>query len=167
MTEATTVPPATPPGALRDAFRNLAAEAFARAAETMAFVTAVPLDEPGDAPPDALRVSVRFGGPVAGKLELAAPEAFGAMLAANLLGPDGPPVADAAVDTLKELANVTCGVLLPELARRGPIGVGRFEMGVPCAGALGGGSAWSDFTAGGTVLDADGFKVAVRVSGAL
>ena len=172
MAEATNGTPAAPPEALRSSLRGMAAEAFARAAETMAFVAAVPLDEPGDAPPGALRVAVRFGGPVAGTLELAAPEAFGALLAANLLGPDGPPVPDAAVDALKELANVTCGVLLPELARRGAAGgagglAGRFEMGVPSAGPLAGGSAWSELASGGTVLDADGFKVAVRVAGAI
>ena len=165
MSEPSKLPVAESPAAVPP--HALVAEAFAQAAETMAFVTTLPLPEPGDVPPDALRVSIRFGGPVAGTIELAASEAFGAMLAANLLGPDSDeaPVPDAAVDALRELANVTCGVLLPKLSRRGL--TGRFEMGVPSVRPLSDPAEWSALAADAEVMDADGFKVAVRVEGTI
>jgi hypothetical protein len=99
-------------------------------------------------------------GPVSGLLDLAAPAAFGAMLASNALACEAtdPEAARHAEDALSELMNVTCGTLLNAIGGEG------HEMGIPQVEPLDA-AEWEAFTATGqaTVLDADGHLLASRV----
>jgi chemotaxis protein CheY-P-specific phosphatase CheC len=75
-----------------------------------------------------VRAVMSFTGPLAGALEIAAPEALGDEMAASALGVDPDPGAAASGrDILKELLNVTCGAFLTALAGR----AGTFDLTVP------------------------------------
>jgi CheY-specific phosphatase CheX len=84
-----------------------------RALEEMCFFFAVSVlnDEQRDAKPDAA-MSVRFVGPVAGRVVVRLCGGMLGQLAANMLGDaDGSPAMQR--DALGEVANVVCGNLLP------------------------------------------------------
>jgi len=86
--------------------------------EALAFLLPMPEpSEPFESGP-AVAVSVRFHGPFGGKVVLTLPEAVLGELTCNMLGLDDgveTPV-DIQQDALKELANVVCGNILPEIA---------------------------------------------------
>src|SRR5258706_1056434 len=89
-------------------------QALCDALETMAFITPLP---PEDASPPSGPVvlsRIEYRGAANGALELACPEAFGAMLVANLLGcpADGPDANARAAHALPQLINVTCRTIL-------------------------------------------------------
>lgn len=93
-------------------------ETLAAALETMAFVGVAPL-EGGEPCPDPVDVTLNFSGPAAGsggKIVLRAPSALGALIAGNLEAVDAtaPEAVERATDALRELANVTAGLLLRE-----------------------------------------------------
>ena len=86
--------------------------------EALAFLLPMPEpDEPFENCPTAA-VTVGFHGPFDGKLIVTLPESVLGELACNMLGlDDGAEVAvDTQYDALKELANVVCGNVLPEIA---------------------------------------------------
>lgn len=94
---------------------DLLLAALAEALETMAFIAVEPA--PDNAPADdALQVALDFSGLLDGRVSLSAPAALGALIAANLaaLEPDAVSPAQAA-DALRELANITAGLLLRQL----------------------------------------------------
>jgi hypothetical protein len=107
-----------------------AGQSLADSAETMAFVCLVPAEQPCVLPAEALIVCIDFKGPFNGTVELVASEAFGSMLAANMLGcdPAEPEATSRAIDAMKELMNVTCGDLLSKVVAGQTHG---FEMGLP------------------------------------
>ncbi|HAT10808.1 MAG TPA: hypothetical protein DCS97_09510 [Planctomycetes bacterium] len=92
---------------------------LAQVSEQMGFLT--PLGPADGAVPGDLCIAVRFRGPSAGLVLLAASRPLAEALARNLLAIDaGDPVADAdAVDALKELANIVAGNCLPQLLQDG------------------------------------------------
>ena len=85
--------------------------------ESLAFL--LPMPEPDD-PINCTTaiVAVGFDGPFNGELIVTLPEAVLAELTANMLGlDDGDNIpAETQQDALKELANVVCGNVLPEIA---------------------------------------------------
>lgn len=94
---------------------DLLMSALGQALETMAFITIDRIVEmrPGET---FVHVSIPFFGAVSGQLTLCAPPALGRVIAANVgaVELDAVP-ADAAMDALRELANVTVGVVLREI----------------------------------------------------
>lgn len=81
--------------------------------ETMAFVMIMPGETPVvDPAQPVVRASVRFRGPIAGQVALAAPANAVAELAATMGGDSQQPPGDA----LGELCNIVCGNLLPAMA---------------------------------------------------
>lgn len=145
---------------------SIAGQALAESAETMAFLSLLPAEQPFAMPDQMLCVRIGFAGPTPGTLELAAPESFGALLAANMLGCD-PSDADAsarAVDAIKELINVTCGAMLSRLT--GGQGHG-YEMSLPAVEPLENRSDWEELLNHdpGCAFDAEGHFLAVRVIG--
>ena len=98
---------------------NVTEETF----EALAFLLPMPEpNEPFENCP-AAAVSVRFHGPFDGKVIVTLPEAALGELACNMLGLDDDAVipVDTQQDALKELANVVCGNLLPEIAGTTPV----------------------------------------------
>jgi chemotaxis protein CheY-P-specific phosphatase CheC len=83
----------------------------------MAFIATEPCGT-ADAPQDAVRIFIRFNGSRSGSLRMIAGEAFGVMLAANVLGtdPSDPDAVARGHDALKELVNITVGAMMPRLA---------------------------------------------------
>src|SRR4051812_43864283 len=136
-------------------------DALCTSLETMAFISAFPPDGPGPfpCPADARRVTIEFTGPANAVLELIAPAAFGAMLAANLMAcdPGDAEAFDRADDALKELMNVTCGSMINAMGGEG------YELGIPRVEDLKAGE-WETITQPGesAVLDADGHVLAAR-----
>ena len=117
-----------PPQHSDAAFNLNLAEALSEALETMAFISPE-MQEDSEEPVEARVVSVAFHGAGGnGCLTLAAPRKFGEMVAANC---DADPSAADADDALKELANVTCGLLL----RKRVGGAAGFEMSPPVVGS--------------------------------
>ena len=99
---------------LDEILQRVAEETF----EALAFLLPMPEpDEPFENCPTATG-TVSFHGPFNGKLVVTLPEAVLEELTGNMLGlDDGADVpVDSQQDALKELANVVCGNILPEIA---------------------------------------------------
>ena len=147
---------------------ELAVECLAEALQTMAFVAVEP---PPDAPEGLVPAgpadvyTIRFTGPAAGAFQLAAPRAFGQLLAANImaLDPAGAEAAAHAADAVRELCNVTAGSMLRRLADAGVDP----EMGLPAAEPVADAAAWAAFIGqpAAAVVAAEGFPLAVCVKG--
>jgi hypothetical protein len=136
-------------------------QALSDALETMAFITPVPPEDASSPSGPAMLTRIEYRGAMNGALELACPQAFGAMLVANLLGcpADSPDVHERAADALRELINVTCGTILRS---SDATALGVVEMSVPTQEAFDL-TDWDAFIAvGALVVDADGYKLAVR-----
>ncbi len=97
----------------------------------LAFMFSYTDEEPAeeiDAPDGAVIASVSFKGIFDGKLELLVSPGILPDLAGNMLGLDDETAApEEQYDAIKELVNVICGNLLPELAGKQAI----FKVGVP------------------------------------
>lgn len=149
-----------------DVQTSCAVEALVQAMETMAFVTPSFADASASPSADLVLVRMLFTGPVAGAVEMVASEAVGANLAANILAtiPADPAALDQAQDTLKELLNVTCGLLLPTLtvdqSANPP-----FKTTLPRLENFDGETQWQPFVAADncSVLSVDGGLIALRV----
>ena len=143
---------------------NAVESALTDALMTMAFISPLP---PEDAAPPVAPLCltcISFEGAATGTVELVCPLALGAALAANCLGaePDSAESLEGSPDALKELINVACGEML---RNSGVTAAGLVEMNVPthepfelCN--------WDQFVdSGAIVLDAEGNKLAVRMTG--
>jgi CheY-specific phosphatase CheX len=94
-------------------------EIAARTFENLVFMFALSESEAGHKTAAAcVAASVRFDGPVCGRLVVTIDQAMLPVLAANMLGlaPGPEPSAHDQSDALKEVANVLCGNVLPEIA---------------------------------------------------
>lgn len=142
----------------------VAVQSLADAAETMAFVSLLPVEDAATLPSEMVVIRIAFTGPLNGSFELAASQALGALLAANMLGgePTDPDAADRAVDAMKELMNITCGDILSKLGAGGG-----FEMGLPHIEPLRDSAGWREHIARcpSSALDAEGHFVAIRYQG--
>jgi chemotaxis protein CheY-P-specific phosphatase CheC len=109
-------------------------------------------------------VAIPFYGSRQGTLLLAASRQLGAVLAGNILGtdPSDPEAQQKAMDALRELANITCGLWLRKTAEDSG---GKCEMQVPECHDISTPEEWQKLvgTAAG-VLDAEGFLVATVVN---
>ncbi|MFQ6099049.1 MAG: chemotaxis protein CheX [Armatimonadota bacterium] len=89
-----------------------------RAFEGLAFMFSMSEDEADAAGSPSAAARVAFAGPLRGELVVSVSESMLPDLAANMLGLDDAvsPTSEEQQDALKELANVVCGHLLPEIA---------------------------------------------------
>ncbi|HWB55220.1 MAG TPA: response regulator [Tepidisphaeraceae bacterium] len=143
----------------RESFNLTLIEALGEALETMAFISPqLPGDKSDCSWPAGTRlVRVAFHGHgINGLLAIAAPPQLGEMVATNCSSEEEPTEPD---DALKELANVTCGLLL---RKRIGGGVG-FELAPPVIGEP---EDMEKLFAGNDViaLDADGCRVCAHVT---
>ena len=87
--------------------------------EQMAFLLPMPPDDAAEAEPDDARLhaAITFDGPFGGELLMSISQGVLPELACNMLGLMGEePTAQQQHDAVKELLNVVCGNLLPEIA---------------------------------------------------
>ena len=135
---------------------DLLAAALAEALETMAFIGVEP---PSDPPPaEALNVTLAFFGPISGQLSLRAPAALGTTIAANLSAVDAASVAPAqAADALRELTNVTAGLLLRQVCTTAEMP----QLAIPVVSAAQADAALHD--ACSATLCADGHPITVSI----
>lgn len=86
-------------------------EAVSQALEKMAFLIVMP-PEDLPAPPITITAEISFSGPISGTIRTAAGIDFAKVLAENISGMTELTEAQC-IDVLKELVNVTCGLVLP------------------------------------------------------
>jgi hypothetical protein len=136
--------------------------ALVDALEQMAFVSAFPPEGDLATPLHPLLLRISFRGPVCQRFELLADEELGVLMAANIFADESAQARFRARDALKELLNVTSGLVLsrwPALEDR------NFEMSIPEVVPLDA-TGWQAMLAGGgfTLLDAEGHPVAIRLA---
>lgn len=142
---------------------NILTEAISQALETMAFLTIAPMEEDLAAPENPLLAEVSFTGPKKGTIQILAGADFCKILAENM-GAIEQADDRSCRDALKELANVTCGLLLPMLANAEAV----FDVTVP---TLTGGDpdapepSWQEMTADAncSVANVEGYLVAAKL----
>lgn len=140
---------------------NMLNEAVTQALETMAFMTILPPDEPQDIPETSFLAQMNFTGPKEGAIQILASQSFCRQLAENICGDES--VMESAVpDALKELLNVTSGLLLPMLDSAL---TDVFEVSVPEAIPFDSAAQWREFVEedGVTLLNAEGLALATRL----
>ncbi len=136
-------------------------EALCKALETMAFMIAEAPEDQSDPPAESYLARMHFEGPVSGTIEILAGCELTRLLALNISGAEQADQ-DKSVDALKELLNVTCGLLLPLLPS---LPTDTFEFTVPELVSTGGAGHWREFVAQDDVivLDVSGELIATRL----
>ena len=140
---------------------TILSEALTKALETMAFLTAAAPEQQCDAPKESYLTRMRFDGPVSGTIEILAGVELARTLALNITGAERADQ-NTSVDAIKELLNVTCGLLLPLLPS---LPTDTFEFTVPELVSTGGVEHWQQFVAQDDVivLDVEGQLIATRL----
>ena len=143
---------------------NVLIESLTEALETIAFMMALPPEDELPTPTKGVLVRIDFAGPESGTVELWADNEFAQMMTANMMGlePDDEEAQNKSLDAVKELANITAGILLTKLTDS-PADM--FNLTVPQAQEQLDSLAWETFVNQNdvTVLDVDGFPVATRL----
>ncbi len=154
---------------------NILTDALMQALETMAFLTIMPLEEDMAAPEKTVLAEISFTrrdaastpietrrtGPKNGTIQILAGLDFCRILAENISALTE--VNDeTCYDALKELSNVTCGLLLPMLASsRADV----FDVTVPTLKTGNDSPRWDEFVEqpNSRILNIEGFLVATRL----
>ncbi len=136
-------------------------EGLIHALETMAFLTAMPMEDDLPVPAETILAEMDFMGPRSGSIQIIAGLEFGKVLAENIGNLDEPCREDAC-DALKELSNVTCGLFLPRLTSTT---AESFTVSVPRLQTCDNSSQWHDFVAdrNNIVSNVEGHMVGTRL----
>ncbi len=141
---------------------SIVSEALTQALEKMAFLAVEPCDEQLEEPSSIVNAEIGFEGSVSGTLNIAAGVDFARVLAENISG-----MMDLdeqqCVDVMKELVNVTCGLVLPM------IGTSRkdvFNLTLPHLTRKDEQPYWNEFVKQDdvTVVNVEGWPVATRLT---
>jgi len=141
---------------------SLLIDSLEQALEKMAFLTIVPPEEDIAAPEETILAEISFTGPQKGTLQLLAGLDLCKILAKNiaaLTDANG----EACYDALKELSNVTCGLIVPKIAcSQADI----FDLTIPTIKNGGNCPSWNEFIEqpDTCVLDIEGYLVAARLT---
>ncbi len=140
---------------------NILTEALTEALETMAFLTIIPMDDDMVVPEKMILGEIQFVGPKNGTIQVLVGVELSATLAENI-GNLTEVDYEMSCDAIKELCNVTCGLLLPRLSTS-PTDI--FDLTVPTVESCEGSSQWSEFTSDeySEVLNVEGSAVATKV----
>ena len=138
------------------------AEALSQAMETMAFMTAEPVQEEMIIPDRTLLVEMTYRGPYQGYIQIVSGLEFGRMIASNIGCLDDPDE-QSVQDAYKEVCNVTCGLLLPKLSGST---ADVFDISIPALTAADQAPAWESYVSQDNVsiLNIEGLAVAVKLS---
>ena len=148
---------------MREICEEQITSALDEALSVMAFMCVDPADDQSPAPDAPLiTTTITYEGPVSGKLQITCGEAFGAVLATNLLGEEPAPgaVSAAAEDALRELANILCGTLLRSSGSTVDASV---ELGVPSQQLVTAGEDWTHLVGPNPLLaSVEGHTIAIH-----
>ena len=140
---------------------NLLTQAVTQALEVMALVTNVPVDDDMVIPQKTILAQIGFTGAKKGTILMLAGLDFCKTLAENIAGIDK---ADnqTALDALKELSNVTCGLILPMVVSST---ADVFDVTVPKVATYDNPSQWDKFVADRNtcILNIEGHAIAAKL----
>jgi CheY-specific phosphatase CheX len=136
-------------------------DSLAKALETMAFLTIMPLEEDMSAPEKTVLAEISFAGPNNGTIQILAGLDLCRILAENI-GALTEVNDETCYDALKELSNVTCGLLLPMLASSQ---ADVFDVTVPAVKTGDDSPGWDEFVEqpNNCILNIEGFLVATKL----
>lgn len=140
---------------------NILTESLKKALETMAFLTVMPPEEDLAVPEKTIMAEISFSGPKNGTIQILAGLNLCKILAENIAALTE--VNDeTCYDAIKELSNVTCGLLLPVLASSQAdvfnLAVPTIKNGEDCPN-------WNEFVEqrNTCILNIEGYLVATRL----
>ncbi len=138
-------------------------QSFAKALERMAFLDVMPCAEIPPAPAQFALAEIRFAGPTCGSIQVAASLDFAGELASNM-GLVDHPTEYQCLDAIKELVNVSCGLVLPLLAT--PPDRDVFDLSIPQAVPCDQSTDWTLWIQQDdvVVLEVGGYPVAARLN---
>jgi len=139
---------------------DIITESVSQALEKIAFLEVMPPEDENTDPKDIIVAKIDFGGNVSGRIQIASEREFTRMFAENMSGMEA--LTDEQYDdALKELANITCGLVLPMLAESQKE---QFNMDVPCLTELSP-PKWQDFVAEDdtVLLEVEGHPLCVKL----
>lgn len=141
---------------------NVITKALTEALETMAFLAVLPLEEEISAPENIAMAEISFTGPKNGTIQIMAGLDFSKILAENI-GALTEVDDNTCYDALKELSNVTCGLLLPMLASSQ---ADVFDLTVPTIKTGDDSPKWSDIAEqpDSFIVNIEGHLVATRLT---
>jgi len=140
---------------------NMLTKALDQALETMAFLTIMPPEDDMTAPEQAVLAEISFTGPKNGTIQILAGLDFCRILAENI-GALTEVNDETCHDALKELSNVTSGLLLPVMANSQ---ADVFDITIPTIKNGGDCPKWNEFVeqANTCILNIEGYLVATRL----
>jgi CheY-specific phosphatase CheX len=141
---------------------NILSDSLAQALETMAFLTIIPPEEDMAAPEKAVLAEISFTGPKNGIIQILAGLDFCKILAENI-GALTEVNDESCYDALKELSNVTSGLLLPLLAYSQ---ADVFDITIPTIKNSDDSPKWNEFVEqpNTCILNIEGYLVATRLT---
>ncbi|MBC8468798.1 MAG: hypothetical protein H8D56_04945 [Planctomycetes bacterium] len=140
---------------------NILTNSLAQALETMAFLTIMPPEDDMAAPEQIVLAEISFSGPKSGTIQILAGLDFCRILAENISALTE--VSDeTCYDALKELSNVTSGLLLPILACSQE---DVFDITIPTIKNGDDSPKWNEFVEqpNTCILNIEGYMVATRL----
>ena len=140
---------------------NILTDSLAQALETMAFLTIIPPEEDMAAPEQSILAEISFTGPKNGTIQILAGLDLCRILAENI-GALTEVNDETCYDALKELSNVTCGLLLPVLAcTKADV----FDLTIPTFKNGDDSPKWNEFVeqSNTCILNIEGYLVATRL----
>jgi chemotaxis protein CheY-P-specific phosphatase CheC len=141
--------------------QNILVNALDEAMETMAFLTIIPEEEGMMIPERVILAEMSFSGPCNGTIQILAGADFAEITAENIGAMDE--VTDTMrFDAMKELANVTCGLVIPMLASsKSDV----FDLTVPAIKADSEAPGWDEFVGHEDtfVSNVEGYAVATKL----
>ncbi len=140
---------------------NILTDSLAQSLETMAFLTIIPPEENMATPEKTILSEISFAGPKNGTIQILAGLNFCRILAENI-GALTEVNDETCYDALKELSNVTCGLLLPVLA---DTKADVFDLTIPTINNGNDSPKWNEFVErpNSCILNIEGYLVATRL----
>ena len=140
---------------------NILTRALEQSLETMAFMTIMPIEEQQAVPQKMILAEISFSGAKSGTVQILSGFEYARTLAENIGALDQADD-ESAFDAMKELSNVTCGLLTPVMAA---LPSDEFDVTIPIVDVSENPSQWNEFTAdkNSCVFNIEGYLVAVKL----
>lgn len=142
--------------------KTIITQSLAQALERMAFLDVLPYSEIPPVPTRFALAEIRFGGLIAGSIQVAASFEFARELACNM-GLLDCPNEEQCLDAIRELVNVTSGLILPLLATPE---TDIFDLSIPQAVPCDESMDWNRWIQQDdvVVLEVGGYPIAARLN---